>query len=165
MREYLGPDVQVEELRKLDVAGILGLSGYRIVVEAPTASNDDAKKDATVKGAVKDMNAKLKNGVRLSGSRAPCYAELVAANIFYNKAMMYGSNLFAGWTFRDFGRTGAGAPKVFAGSVKNPLEDFPPKTAEKVSAAKGEIRDAYAKDVVEYVQKKVRGATSTVAMR
>ncbi len=40
--------------------------------------------------------------------------------------------------------------------VKNPLEDFPPKTPEKVEAAKLELRDAFAKDFSEYVQKKVK---------
>ena len=165
MREYLGPEVQMEELRKADVAGTLGLSGYQIVVETPTASNEDVKKDAALKATVKAMNAKLKSGARLSGSTVPCYAELVGPNIFYHKAMMYGSNLFAGWTFRDFGRTGAGVPKVFPGAVKNPLENFPPKTPDNVAAAKVEIRDAYARDFAEYVQKKVRGASPAAARR
>jgi len=158
MREYLGPEVQIEELRKADVAGTLGLAGYRIVVEAPTPSEEDVKADPAVKAAAKAMNAKLKSGVRLSASTAPCYAELVGIQIFYHKAMMYGRNLFSAWTFRDFGRTGTGAPRAFSGSVKNPLEDFPPKTPDKVESAKAEIRDAYAKDFAEYVRKKVRGA-------
>lgn len=163
MREYLGPEVQIDELRKAEVARMLGLSGYRIVVEPATASNEDMKKDPALKAAVKAMNTKLKSGARLSSSTAPCYAELVGLNIFYHKAMMYGSNLFAGWTFRDFGRTGASAPRVFAGAVKNPLEEFPPKTPDKIDAAKVEIRDAYAKDFAEYVQKKVHGATPAAA--
>jgi hypothetical protein len=164
MREYLGPDVQMDELRKANVSDTLGLTGYRIVVEAPTPSNEDMKKDPAVKAMSKAMNAKLKSGQRLSTSTAPCYAELVGTNIFYHKAMMYGSNLFAGWTFRDYGKAGTGAPRVFTGAVKNPLEDFPAKTPDKMVAAKAEIRDAYAKDFTEYVQKKVRGP-STVAVR
>lgn len=163
MREYLGPDVQMEELRKANVADTLGLAGYRVVVEAPTPSNEDAKKDPAVKEMSKEMNAKLKSGQRLSASSAPCYAELVGTNIFYHKAMMYGSNLFAGWVFRDYGKSGAATPRVFPGSVKNPLEDFPAKTPEKVDAAKVEIRDAYARDFAEYVQKKVKVAAVAAA--
>lgn len=45
MREYLGPDIQVEELRKADVAEALGLPGYRIIVEEATAAPADVKKD------------------------------------------------------------------------------------------------------------------------
>jgi len=165
MRDYLGPQVQMEELRKADVAAALGLNGYRIVEEAPTPSGEDTKDDPARKAAIKDMNAKLKSGARLTASTAPCYAELVGLQIFYHKAMMYGSNLFAGWTFRDFGRAGTGTPKAYGGSVKNPLEDFPPKTPNKVESARVEIRDAYAKDFVEYVRKKVRGAPVATAGR
>lgn len=165
MREYLGPEVQAEELQKADVATALGLTGYRIVIEPATASNEDVKKDPALKASVKEMNAKLKNGTRLSASTTPCYAELVGVNIFYHKAMMYGSNLFAGWTFRDYGRDGSTTPKVYTGAVKNPLEVFPPKTPDQVDAAKVEVRDAFAKDFAEYVQKKVRGAKTATASR
>lgn len=156
MAEYLGPDAQIAELNRIGIADTLKLPGYRVVVEAPTPFNEDVKKDPALKASVKVMNAKLKNGQRLSNSTAPCYAELVATNILYHKAMMYGSNLFGGWTFRDYGKSG-GAPKVFVGAVKNPLESFPPKTAEAVEPAKAEVRDAYGKDFVEFVQKKVVG--------
>ena len=48
------------------------------------------------------------------------------------------------------------ATKTATGQVKNPLENFPPKTPEMVDAAKTELRDAYSKDFVEYVAKKVQ---------
>ena len=154
MRDYLGPDVQMAELNKIGLAKTLKLDGYTIVVEEPTPFNEDVKKDPVLKAKTKALNAKLKAGERLSASTAPCYAELVGTMIFYHKAMMYGSNLFGGWVYREFPATGK-ATKTLAGAVKNPLEDFPAKTAEKVDAAKAELRDAYAKDFVEYVDKKV----------
>ena len=98
--------------------------------------------------------AKIKSGARLSDSVAPCYAELIGTTIFYHKAMMYGSNLFGGWVYREFAATGK-ATKSVAGAVKNPLENFPAKTEAQIEAAKIELRDAYAKDFVEYVDKKV----------
>lgn len=52
------------------------------------------------------------------------------------------------------------ATKSIAGAVKNPLENFPPKTPEMVDAAKAELRDAYSKGFVEYTEKKVFGLTS-----
>lgn len=157
MREYLGPDVQVEELNKIGIAKSLKLDNYRVVIEPPTPFNEDVKKDPALKAAVKVMNAKIKNGERLTDSKAACYAELVGTMIFYHKAMMYGSNLFGGWIFREFPATGK-ATRQAMGAVKNPLENFPPKTPDMVDAAKLELRDAYSKDFSEYLEKKVFGA-------
>jgi hypothetical protein len=154
MREYLGPEVQMEELNKLDIVRTLKLKGYKIIVEGPTPFNEDLKKDPALKAKVKAMNARIKAKKRLSDSTHPCYAELITTMIFYHKAMMYGSNLFTGWIFREFGDKQI-ATKTSTGAVKNPLEDFPAKTPEKVDAAKAELRDAFAKNFAEYVQKKV----------
>lgn len=159
MRDYLGPQVQMDELTKANVTAMLKLDGYRIVVEEPTPFNEDVKRDPALKAKTKAQNARIKAGQRLSASTAPCYAELVGTMIFYHKAMMYGSNLFGGWIYRRFPADPAGkATETKAGAVKNPLEDFPAKTPEKVEPAKAELRDAYAKDFNEYVQKKVLGA-------
>lgn len=155
MREYLGPDVQLAELTKADVTKALNLAGYRVIVEEPTPFNEDLKNNPALKEKTKAMNARIKSGERLSNSTAPCYAELIGTMIFYHKAMMYGSNLFGGWIFREFPATGK-ATKTAVGAVKNPLEDFPPKTPDKIEPAKAELRDAYAKDFAEYVQKKVK---------
>jgi len=157
MREYLGPDVQVEELTKADVTKALNLNGYRVIVEEPTPFNEDLKNNPALKEKTKAMNARIKSGERLSSSSARCYAELIGTVIFYHKAMMYGSNLFGGWIYREFPATGK-ATKTAVGAVKNPLEEFPPKSAEKTETAKVELRDAYAKDFAEYVQKKVKSA-------
>jgi hypothetical protein len=155
MREYPGPDAQVAELERLAFVDRLKLGGYRVMIEEPTPFSEDLKTDPGLKARAKLMNARLKSGERLSDSQNPCYAELVTTHIFYHKAMMYGSNLFTGWVFREFG----GKPKatfVASGQVKNPLEVFPPKDVTQVDAAKTELRDAFAKDFSEYVQKKVR---------
>lgn len=155
MREYLGPDVQMAELEKMGIQKTLKLSDYRIVLEPPTPFNEDLKTVPGLKEKVKAMNARIKAGDRLSDSKHPCYAELITTHIFYHKAMMYGSNLFTGWIYREFPATGK-ATKTATGQVKNPLENFPPKTPEMVEAAKLELRDAYSKDFAEYVEKKVQ---------
>lgn len=157
MRDYLGPEMQMDELNKVGITKTLKLDGYSVIVEPPTPFNEDVKKDPALKAKVKEMNARIKAGQRLSASTAPCYAELIGTVIFYQKAMFYGSNLFGGWVYRQFPATG-NATKIKAGAVKNPLEDFPPKTPEKVDAAKAELRDAFAKDFVEYTAKKVFGS-------
>jgi hypothetical protein len=155
MRDYLGPDVQLGALNKLGVADTLRLKDYKIVVHEPTPFNEDVKKDAALKAKTKAMNARIKAKQRLSDSTHPCYAELITTHIFYHKAMMYGSNLFTGWIYREFGDKPI-ATKVAAGQVKNPLEHFPPKSAEAVDAAKAELIDAYERDFREYVEKKVK---------
>jgi hypothetical protein len=155
MADYLGPDTQLTELNKIGITGTLKLQGYRIVIEEPTPFNEDLKNNPELKAKVKAMNARIKANQRLSDSTHNCYAELITTSIFYQKAMMYGSNLFTGWIYREFGDKPL-ATKVAMGAVKNPLEDFPPKTPEKIEAARLELRDAFAKDFVEYVQKKVK---------
>jgi hypothetical protein len=158
MREYLGPEVQLEELNRMDMLKTLKLpENYRIVIEEPTPFNEDLKNNPELKAKVKAMNATIKAKKRLSASQSKCYAELITTHIFYHKAMMYGSNLFTGWIYRDF-KDKAVAPANFTGQVKNPLEDFPPKTPADVDKAKIELRDAYSKDFLEYVDKKVMGA-------
>ncbi len=158
MREYLGPEVQLEELNKLDLRTTLKLpENYVIIIEEPTPFNEDLKSNPELKAKVKAMNATIKAKKRLTASTSKCYAELITTHIFYHKAMMYGSNLFTGWIYRDFGDKPI-AQLTATGQVKNPLEFFPAKTAETVEPAKAELRDAYSKDFVEYVDKKVFGA-------
>jgi len=154
MREYLGPEVQLDELGKLDYMSQLKLSPdeYSVIVHEPTPFNEDVKKDKALKAEVKAFNAKLKSGERVSDSTNPCYAELITTHIFYHKAMMYGSNLFTGWQFRQF--DGDKLLVSGVGQVKNPLENFPPKDETMVEAAQIELRDAYAKDFTEWVEKK-----------
>lgn len=159
MRDYLGPQVQMEELNKSGLTKTLKLENYRIVVEEPTPFNEDLKNNPALKASVKEMNAKIKGGMRLSNSTAPCYAEFIGTMIFYHKAMMYGSNLFGGWIYREFPATGR-ASKTVTGAVKNPLENFPPKSVDMIDAAKAELRDAYSKDFVEYTDKKIFGAAA-----
>ena len=155
MADYLGPDAQMEELNRIGIADTLKLKGYRIVVEEPTPFNEDLKGNPALKAKVKAMNARVKAKKRLTDSNHPCYAELITTHIFYHKAMMYGSNLFTGWIFRDFGDKPL-AVRTATGQVKNPLEEFPPNAPEKVEVARTELRDAFAKDFAEYVRKKVK---------
>jgi len=155
MREYLGPQVQLGELDRLEFVGLLGLDPdkYDVIVQQPTPWNEDLKNNPELKAEVKAFNKKLKGGERLTESDNACYAELVTTHIFYHKAMMYGSNLFTGWVFRQF--DGKNVTREGTGQVKNPLEHFPPTDETMIEAAQAELRDAYSKDFTEYVEKKV----------
>ena len=154
MRDYLGPEVQLEELNKIGLLASLNLpADTRIVVEEPTPFNEELKTNPELKARVKAMNVTFKAKRRLSASQSPCYSELVTSFVFYHKAALYGSNLFTFFNYRNFGDKPL-AISTSSGMVKNPLEDFPPKTPEKVEAAKIELRDAYARDYREWLQKK-----------
>lgn len=154
MADYLGPRVQLEELEKVGILKTLNISDYRIIIEEPTPSNEDVKANPELKAATKALNAKIKAGQRITDSKATCYGELLITYVMYHKAMMYGSNLFVGTLYRDFSGPG-GAIRQSAGAVKNPLENFPPKTPDMVEPAKAELRDAFAKDFTEWAQKKL----------
>lgn len=155
MRDYLGPQVQLSELDRLEYIKMLRLdpAKYEVIVQDPTPWNEDLKDNPQLKAKVKETNRKLKSGERLTDSKNSCYAELVTTHIFYHKAMMYGSNLFTGWVFREY--DGARITRDGRGQVKNPLEHFPPKDETMIEAAQIELRDAYSKDFAEYVEKKV----------
>ncbi|MDF8334041.1 hypothetical protein [Novosphingobium cyanobacteriorum] len=154
MKDYLGPEIQLQELEKVNYRAKLGVENYRVIIEPPTPSADAVKADPALKARVKALNADLKAGKRITASTNPCYAEFLLVSVFYFKAMMYGSNLLVGTQFRDFSK--GGAPMISIGAVKNPLENFPPKTPEMVEAAKAELRDAFAKDFVEWTEKKLK---------
>ena len=156
MKDWLGPAIQMEELNKLDYKQKLGLADYQVIMHPALPTAEEAKADAAAKQLRKDVAAKIKSGARLSDSKSACYAELMVDYIFYYKAMMYGSNLFTNWIFRDFGKDGAKVVRMGNGQVKNPLEQFPPKTPNLIPAAKAELRDAYARDFIEYLAKKVK---------
>lgn len=140
MAEYLDADAQAAALQHLDLATMLKKPSLRVVIEQGELSAEEAK----------TLKARL---TRRTASTVPCYAELTVGRIFYHKAAMYGSNLFTYFIYRDF--TDRKTPSYYSGQVKNPLENFPAKSLDKVDAARAEIRDAFAKDFVEYVQKKV----------
>lgn len=154
MREYLGPQVQLQELDKLDYLEKLKLpaADYEVILHDPTPWNEDLKDNPALKAETKALNRKLKNGERITDSTNPCYAELITTHIFYHKAMMYGSNLFTGWIFHKY--DGDRLVIKGKGQVKNPLEVFPPKEEADVEAAQAELRNAYSLDFTEWVEKK-----------
>lgn len=154
MKDYLGPEIQLAELEKINYRTRLGVQDWKVIVEPPTPANEAVKADPALKAKIKALNADLKAGRRITASTAPCYAEFILFSVFYFKAMMYGSNLLVGTQFRDFSK--GGAPISSVGAVKNPLEVFPPKSAEMVEPAKAELREAFTKDFIEWADKKLK---------
>jgi hypothetical protein len=141
LKEALGPRLQVEALKSLDIVGALKLPPSRVIFETPIA----------------DRNVSTKAGTRLTSSTADCYAELVVTQNFYTKRAIYGRSLNNRFVFKDF-RTGRTKTNLFKGRGGNGLSHFPPKTTDETEAAEQDLRTAFAANFTEFA-KTIRPAT------
>jgi hypothetical protein len=94
----------------------------------------------------KTMN-KIKT--RRSDSQATCYSELIVADVFYQKAAIYGRSLRTLFMFRDFGNDQK-IDKEYKAWGGNGLKLFPPKEGEDAVAALDELVDKYELNFTEY---------------
>lgn len=135
LKEALGPRLQVEALKSLDLVTELKLQPSQIIYETPIA----------------DRNVSTKAINRLSSSTAPCYVELLITQNFYTKRAIYGRSLNNRFIFKDF-RGGKTKAKLVKGRGGNGLSSFPPKTTDETEAAETELREVFAKNFVEFAK-------------
>lgn len=135
LKEALGPRLQIQALKTVDVLAALKLPPSQIIFETPIA----------------DRKVTTKATNRLSSSTAPCYAELIVTQNFYRKAAIYGRSLNNRFIFKDF-RTGKTKTAMIKGRGGNGLNYFPPKTTDETEAAENELRDVFAKNFLEYAK-------------
>lgn len=136
LKEALGPRLQIEALKSINVVEALGLpAGTAVSYETPIA----------------DRNITTKATNRLTASSAPCYAELVITQNFYQKRALYGRSLNNRFIFKDF-RTGKTKANLFKGRGGNGLQHFPPKTTDETEAAETELRTVFANNFTEYAK-------------
>ncbi len=135
MKEALGPRLQIEALKSVDLVKELKLAPSQIIYETPIA----------------DRKVSTKATNRLSTSTAPCYAELLITQNFYTKKAIYGRSLNNRFIFKDF-RTGLSKAKLVKGRGGNGLSHFPPKTTDETEMAEKDLRDAFAKNFIEYAK-------------
>jgi hypothetical protein len=133
LKEALGPRLQIESLKSLDVVQELRLPASQIVYETPIA----------------DRNITTKATNRLSSSTASCYFELIITQNLYQKKAIYGRSLNNRFIFKDF-RDGKSAAKLVKGRGGNGLSQFPPKTTDETEAAETDLREAFAKNFKEF---------------
>jgi len=86
---------------------------------------------------------------RRSDSHAACYSELIVADVFYQKAAIYGRSLRTLFMLRKFdqGQKIAYEYKAWGG---NGLKLFPPKEGEDAVAALDELVSVFKKNFEEY---------------
>jgi hypothetical protein len=135
LKEALGPRLQIEALKSLDLVKELKLQPSEIIYETPIA----------------DRKVTTKATNRLSSSTASCYAELIITQNFYTKRAIYGRSLNNRFIFKDFnyGKTKA---KLVKGRGGNGLSHFPPKTTDETEMAEKELREVFAGNFVEFAK-------------
>lgn len=86
---------------------------------------------------------------RRSDSHASCYYELITADVFYQKAAIYGRSLRTLFMLREFGNDSHidFEYKAWGG---NGLHHFPPREGEDASAALGELVTVFRQNFEEY---------------
>ena len=88
---------------------------------------------------------------RRSDSTAQCYSELIVADVFYQKAMMYGRSLRTLFMLRDFGNDQK-IDKEYKAWGGNGLKLFPPKEGEDAIAALDELVTVFKGNFEEYAR-------------
>jgi hypothetical protein len=134
MASALDSPSQIDALQSLDLVTLLNLKPGTIFVRHETPLER------------KTMN-KVKT--RRSDSTAACYQELIVADVFYQKAAIYGRSLRTLFMYRDFGNDQVidGEYKAWGG---NGLKLFPPKEGEDAIAAGEELVSVFKKNFEEY---------------
>jgi len=133
LKEALGPKMQMEALKSIDIVQTLGLEPSQVIFEAPVA----------------DRKVSTEATARLSESKAPCYVELLITQNLYRKAAMYGRSLNNRYILKDF-RTGKTSAVLVKGRGGNGLKLFPPKTEEEAPAAEQELKEVFVKNFIEF---------------
>jgi hypothetical protein len=135
LKEALGPKMQVDALKTVDLIAALKLPPSQVIFETPIA----------------DRKITTKATTRLTSSTAPCYVELLVTQNFYKKAALYGRSLNNRYIFKDF-RTGKTKTAMVKGRGGNGLSLFPPKTTDEAAAAEKELSDVFVKNFMEFAK-------------
>ncbi len=133
LKEALGPRLQLQALRGIDIANELKFPPAQVIFETPIA----------------DREISTKAGARLTPSTAPCYAELLVTQNFYHKAAIYGRSLNNRFIFKDF-RTGKTKADLIKGRGGNGLTHFPPTSTDETEAAELDLRNTFMKNFLEF---------------
>lgn len=156
MGEFLGPETQIDLLRKQEVAKTLGLEDYKVIVEEAFPSDEARKKSKELQKKRKARFALLKEGKRLTNSQSSCYAELAITAIVYRKTVQFDSNMFIIWSYKYYGDSPYVQKEFSANSGGVPaglLKHFPPTAESDVEPAKQELRTQFTRGFLDFARK------------
>lgn len=134
----LPPEAQVEALRQIDLGGLLRMPNLRLIPEQA--------------GLAVRPN---RRGPRLTGSTAPCYAELIVDYIGYSSHITAGRKFGARYWLRRY-PDGSGLAQVQNGGKDVRLRTYPARRPEDHPAALAELRDAFGRTTEGFLRNKVR---------
>lgn len=125
---------QLDALQSLDLHNLINLKPGTVIVrhEEPL-----------------DRKTMNKVKTRRSDSTAACYRELIVADVFYQKAAIYGRSLRTLFMIRDFGDDQK-IDMEYKAWGGNGLSLFPPKEGEDAVAALDELGTVFKKNFEEY---------------
>lgn len=132
---------QVAALQTLDLSGLLHQTPAKIIVH----------NDPLPRHTVNDIKT------RRSDSHAACYSELIVADIFYQKAAIYGRSLKTLFIYREFGASPT-VTNVFKAWGGNGLKLFPPKPGEDTEAAANELVSVFKADFQEFARNEAKAS-------
>jgi hypothetical protein len=135
LKEALGPRLQTEALKSINLPESLSLPPSQVIFETP----------------ISDRSVTTKATTRLTPSTAPCYIELIITQNFYKKTAIYGRSLNNRFILKDF-RDGKVKAALVKGRGGNGLKFFPPKTTDETEAAERELREVFAKNFLEFAK-------------
>ena len=128
----LDSEGQLNSLQELNLIQLLRLKPSRIVTHAEPLDRKTVNKIKT----------------RRAQSNSPCYAELIVADVFYQKAAIYGRSLKTLFMFREFG-SAQKDPAIYKTWGGNGLKLFPPQEGADVSAADAELVSVFKRNFEE----------------
>lgn len=129
----LPTDVQVQALRRLDLARLLDMPGVQVI---------EGKRPLIAKAG--------KPGPRLTGSKATCYAELVVDMIGYRSHITAGRDFGARYILRRF-PAGARIARIDKGAKDVGLKIYPAKKPENRSAGLDELAAAFGRTAERFL--------------
>jgi hypothetical protein len=131
----LDSEGQLSALQKLDLVTLLAMPDAKVVTHAEPLNRKTVNKIMT----------------RRSDSAAPCYAELIVTDVFYQKAAIWGRSLRTTFMLRDF-RSGGAKPSIKRTMGGNGLKAFPAKEGEDTTAADAELVSVFQQNFTEAAQ-------------
>lgn len=140
----LDSEGQAAALGTLDLSGLLKIKPSRIVLHNEPLDRKTVNKIST----------------RRAESASSCYSEVIVADIFYQKAALYGRSLKTLFIFRNFGAA-KDKPTIYKGWGGNGLKLFPPKEGEDVQAANDELVSVFKADFEEFARDATKPRTGS----
>jgi hypothetical protein len=133
----LPPAAQAEALARLDLSSLLGMPNVRVIAEPlPLAARANRRSP------------------RLTGSTAPCYAELVVDFIGYSTHITAGRKFGARFWLRRY-PDGSGLAQVQNGGKDVQLHVYPARRPEDQPAALAELSAAFGRAAERFLRDKV----------